>query len=323
MNRRRGIAAVLLGVPALARAQRAGAPARVGLLGIGADPQRRTEWQPFIEGLRALGYTEGANLQIETAFAGGDATRIEALPQDLVRRGVDVIVTTGNRETRAALNASPGAPVVMLFVPDPVAQGFVQSLARPGGNVTGLTNMVPGLSQKYVELMRELLPDARQLAVVTSPSNPVAEHRAELEAAARRVNVDIRYVQVTAAPGFAQELARARKDGAQGIIVTQDPLTYLHRQALTDAARSLRLPGLYWLREYVQAGGLMTYSASRPDLMRRGAAHVDKLLRGARAAELPVEQPTLFELVINAGTARAIGLPVPRSLLLRADEVIE
>lgn len=318
VDRRRALAAIGA-VPFAARAQLAPRVHRVGLVSIaGAE----STWQPLVDGLRAMNYVEGRNLQLLPAFANGNAERIGPMVEQLVRDGVDVIVTSGNRETRAAVAATSTIPVVMLFVPDPVSQGFARSLGQPGGNVTGLTNMVPGLSQKYVELMRELLPDAQQLAVVASPSNPVAEHRAELDAAAQRARLGLRYLPVSAQGDIEPALARARRGGVQGLIVTQDPLTFLHRRALVQAAEAHRLPAIYWAREYVDAGGFMTYSARIADLVRRGAVFVDKLLRGARAAELPIEQPTTFELVVNLKTAQAIGTPVSASFLLRADEVL-
>jgi len=316
---RRQVVAALGAWPAIVGAQGAVRVHRVGMVSLAGG---EATWQPLAEGLSALGYVERKNLELRPTFANGDPSRLSAMVEQLVRDGVDVIVTSGNRETRAALAATSTIPVVMLFVPDPVSQGFVKSLARPGGNATGLTNMVPGLSQKYVELMRELLPEAQQLAVVASPSNPVGEHRHELDAAARRARLSLRYVSVAAEAEVEPAISLARRNGANGIIVTQDPLTFLHRRILVQAAERQRLPGIYWAREYVDAGGFMTYSARIADLVRRGATFVDKLLRGARAAELPVEQPTTFELVVNMKAAEAAGIKVPPSFLLRADELL-
>lgn len=318
LYRRQAVAAIA-GWPVLASAQNASRMPRVGLVSIaGAD----STWQPMIDGMHALGHVQGRNVQFVTAFANGDASRIGTLVDQLVRDGVDVIVTSGNRETRAALSATSTVPVVMLFVPDPVSQGFVKSLARPAGNVTGLTNMVPGLSEKYVELMRELLPDAQQLGVVASPSNPVGEHRLELERAASRAKLALRYVPVAAEAEMEPALAHAKRNGVQGLVVTQDPLTFLHRRTLVQAAERHRLPAIYWARDYVDAGGLMTYSARIADLVRRGATFVDKLLKGASAGDLPIEQPTTFELVLNLKSAQVTGIKVPPSFLVRADEII-
>jgi putative tryptophan/tyrosine transport system substrate-binding protein len=316
---RRQMVATLGAWPAIVRAQVAVRVYRVGMVSLAGG---EATWRPLAEGLSALGYVNGHNLELRSTFANGDPGRLSAMVEQMVRDGVDVIVTSGNRETRAALAATSTIPVVMLFVPDPVSQGFVKSLARPGGNATGLTNMVPGLSQKYVELMRELLPDAQQLAVVTSPSNPVREHRQELDSAASRARLSLRYVSIATEAEVEPAISLARRNGASGIVVTQDPLTFQHRRILVQAAEKQRLPGIYWAREYVDAGGFMTYSARIADLVRRGATFVDKLLRGAQVAELPVEQPTTFELVVNLKAAEAAGIKVPSSFLLRADELL-
>src|SRR5262249_47534650 len=193
--------------------------------------------------------------------------------------------------------ATSSIPIVMMVVTDPVAQGLAASLARPGGNVTGLTSLVPGLSQKYVELLREVLPAAARFTVVVSPANPPPEQRRELEEAGRVLGVAVSVVQVSGPDDFAAVLARAKQDGVAGIIAPSDPVTFLHRRALAQLALQHGLPGIYWAREYVEEGGLMTYSASLADLRRRAATYVDKLLRGARPADLPIEQPTRFELI--------------------------
>jgi putative ABC transport system substrate-binding protein len=211
----------------------------------------------------------------------------------------------------------------MWLVDDPVGGGLVASLARPGGNVTGLTRFVDGLSQKYVELLREVVPSASRFAVVVSPLNPRPDIRRELEVAGRALGVMLTIAHVSSAGDFDDVLARVKKDGAAGIIATSDALTFLHRPTLAQIALKHRLPGIYWSREYVDVGGLMTYSANINDLRRRAATYVDRILRGASPADLPVERPTRFELIINAKTAKALGLTMPPSLLLRADQVIE
>jgi putative ABC transport system substrate-binding protein len=270
-----------------------------------------------------LGYVEGRNLVIRPAFADGNPERLPALVAELVGMKVDAIVTTGPRETVAAKRATAVIPIVMTVVPDPVAQGFVASLSRPGGNVTGLTNFVPGLGQKYVELLHEALPSATRFAVVASLPNPLPETRQELEAAGRLLGITVSVARVSGPDDFDSALARAKRDGAAGIIVTSDGVTWRHRKSLVPLALKHRLPAIYWAREYVDDGGLMTYSASVADLRRRGATYVDKILKGARPADLPVEQPTTFELVINLKAAKALGLTMPPSLLQRAHQVIE
>jgi putative ABC transport system substrate-binding protein len=207
-------------------------------------------------------------------------------------------------------------------VEDPVAEGFVKSLAQPGTNVTGLTSLVPGLSQKYVELLNEALPTARRFGVVAT-RDPVPENRHELEAAVKARGLTLSFLVVSEPVDFDTTLARAKRDGVTGIVAPVDGVTFRHRRALVEAALKHRLPGIYWAREYGEAGGLLTYGASLADLRRHAAIYVDKILRGARPADLPIEQPTKFDLVINLKTAKALGLTIPPSLLVRADQVIE
>jgi putative ABC transport system substrate-binding protein len=237
-----------------------------------------------------------------------------------VRANVDVIVASAPVETAAAKRATTSIPIVMWLVPDPVGQGLVASLPRPGGNVTGLTSLVPGLSQKYVELLREAVPSAQRFAVV---GNPAPATRREVEAAGRVLGVTVFVAQVSEPNDFDHVLARAKKDGAAGIIVALDGVTFLNRRTFVPLSLKHGLPGIYWAREYVEEGGLMTYSANIDDLRRRAATFVDKILKGAKPADLPVEQPTKFELVINLKAAKVLGLTIPQSLLLRADQVVE
>jgi putative ABC transport system substrate-binding protein len=312
--------------PLAAEAQQAAKVYHVGLLSVGGSPTTwRVGYRPFIEAMRDLNYVEGRNLIIRPAFADGKAERLPALVTELLSGKVDVIVTTANRETAAVKRASSSIPIVAWLLSDPVTEGLIASLARPGGNITGLTGFVPGLSQKYVELLREVVSSAQRFTVITSPVNPSREIRRELETAGRALGVTVSVAHVTGSgPNtFDSVLARAKKDGAAGIIATPDGMTFLHRRTLVQGALNHRLPGIYWSRDYVEAGGLMAYSADIDDLRRRVATHVDKILRGAIPADLPVEQPTTFELVINLKTAKALGLTIPPSLLARADQVIE
>jgi putative ABC transport system substrate-binding protein len=317
------VAGGLLAAPLAAGAQPATKVYHVGILSIGSDPTWRIPWKPFTEAMSELGYVEGRNLVIRPAFADGSPERLPALVAELVRAKVDAIVTTGPRETVAAKRATALIPIVMTVVPDPVAQGFVASLSRPGGNITGLTNFVPGLGQKYVELLRDVLPSATRFAVVASLPNPPPETWRGLEGAGRLLGITLSLARVSGPDDFDGALARAKRDGAAGFIATNDGVTWRHRQPLVQLALKHRLPAIYWAREYVEDGGLMTYSASVVDLRRRAAIHVDKILKGARPADLPVEQPTKFELVVNLRTAKALGLTISPSLLQRADEVIE
>ncbi len=243
-----------------------------------------------------LGYVEGRNLVIRPAFADGSPERLPALVAELVRARVDAIVTTGPRETVAAKRATALIPIVMTVVPDPVAQGFVASLSRPGGNITGLTNFVPGLGQKYVELLRDVLPSATRFAVVASLPNPPPETWRELEGAGRLLGITLSLARVSGPDDFDGALARAKRDGAAGFIATSDGVTWRHRQPLVQLALKHRLPAIYWAREYVKDEG---------------------------QARRPPRRPTKFELVVNLRTAKALGLTIPPSLLQRADEVID
>jgi putative ABC transport system substrate-binding protein len=322
-SRRVFIAAVagsLLAAPRAGRAQEAGKTYTVGLVSIGTDPGQSSLWQSFIDGMRERGYVEGRNLVVKRAF--GNPDRLAGMLAELVAARVDAIVTTGPRETRTARRATATIPIVMTFVEDPVAEGFVKSLAQPGTNVTGLTSLVPGLSQKYVELLNEALPTARRFGVVAT-RDPVPENRHELEAAVKARGLTLSFLVVSEPVDFDTTLARAKRDGVTGIIAPVDGVTFRHRRALVEAALKHRLPGIYWAREYGEAGGLLTYGAGLVDLRRQAAIYVDKILRGARPADLPIEQPTKFDLVINLKTAKALGLTIPPSLLVRADQVIE
>src|ERR1700730_902809 len=314
------VAGSILAAPRAGRAQEASKTYTVGLVSIGTDPGQSSLWQSFIDGMRERGYVEGRNLVVKRAF--GNPDRLAGMLAELVAARVDAIVTTGPRETRTARRATATIPIVMTFVEDPVAEGFVKSLAQPGTNVTGLTSLVPGLSQKYVELLNEALPTARRFGVVAT-RDPVPESRHELEVAVKARGLTLSFLVVSEPVDFDTTLARAKRDGATGIIAPVDGVTFRHRRALVEAALKHRLPGIYWAREYGEAGGLMTYGASLVDLRRQAAIYVDRILQGAKPAELPIKQPTKFDLVINLKTAKALGLTIPPSLLVRADQVIE
>ena len=282
------VAGSLLAAPRAGRAQEASKTYTVGLVSIGTDPGQSTLWQSFIDGMRERGYVEGRNLVVKRAF--GNPDRLAGMLAELVAARVDAIVTTGPRETRAARRATATIPIVMTFVEDPVAEGFVKSLAQPGTNVTGLT---------------------------------VPENRHELESAVKARGLTVSFLVVSEPVDFDTTLARAKRDGVTGIIAPVDGVTFRHRRALVEAALKHRLPGIYWAREYGEAGGLLTYGAGLVDLRRHAAIYADKILRGARPADLPIKQPTKFDLVINLKTAKALGLTIPPSLLVRADQVIE
>jgi putative ABC transport system substrate-binding protein len=327
MSRRRLIVAgaSLVAIPVRAMAQSTGRTYTVGVLSVGAPaPAPEVDfWIPFINGMRELGYVEGRNLVVKRAAAAGSPERLRELARDLVRANADVIVTTSVRETRAARDATSTIPIVMTFVQDPVGQGLVSSLARPGGNVTGLTNFVPGMREKWVELLREAVPSASRFAVISTPPGLVPESLRDMQSAATRLGVTLSPLPVHDPGEFEAVLVRARREGATGVIAAPDPVTMQHRRAFVSLMLKHRLPAIFWAREYVDEGGLMTYSANLADLRRRAATYVDKILKGARPADLPVEQPNTFELIINLKAARALGLTLPPALLLRADETIQ
>jgi len=317
------LALSLLATPFAARAQETGRVYQVGLLTLGTDPMRSGFWQRFLEAMRELNYVEGRNLIVRRAFAEGNDDLLPSLVADLVQAKVDAIVTTSTLETRAAKQATTTIPIVMTVAPDPVEQGLVASLAHPGGNVTGLTSMAPGTSQKLVELLRETVPSVSRFAVVASPKGPFPEIRHELQTASHQVGVALSFIGIAGTDNLESALVRAKKGGAGALIAPLNAFTYRYREKLVQLALKHRLPGIYWVRDYVEAGGLMSYGTNFGDVGRRAAYFVDRILKGTKPADLPVEQPTKFELVINLKTARALGLTIPQSLLLRADPVIE
>jgi putative ABC transport system substrate-binding protein len=235
---------------------------------------------------------------------------------------VDVIVVTSTREALVAKRATSTIPIVITVALDPVGDGLVASLARPGGNVTGNTGVVPGVSQKFVELLHQLVPPALRFAVITSPTASSEEMRRELQTSAQPAGLALSFIEVRAADDIDRALQQAKNAGAEGIIAPLGAVTYSHRAQLVRLALEQRLPGVYWHRDFVEAGGLMSYGPNALELAVRSSYYVDKILKGAKPAELPVEQPTKFELVINLKTAMALRLAIPQSLLLRADEVI-
>jgi putative ABC transport system substrate-binding protein len=281
-------------------------------------------WNALIEAMREYDYLEGRNLIIRRGATGdGRPDRLPEFVSGFLRDGVDIIVTTSTRETLAAKQATSTIPIVMTLSPDPVAQGLVASLARPGGNVTGVTNLVPGISQKYVELLRETVPSASRVVVVTGRRGPFPGIRQDLEVAAHTFGVTLSFAGIQTPLDIDKAIAQAKKDGAGGIIVPLDVITGIHREHLAKVAIQHRLPSIYWQRTYVDSGGLMSYGFALAELGRRAAVYVNKILKGAKPADLPVERPTKFELVINLKTAKALGLTIPQSLLLRADQIIQ
>jgi putative ABC transport system substrate-binding protein len=278
--------------------------------------------EAFLAGLRQLGYAEGQNIAIEWRLAEGRFDRLPELATELVRLKVDVILAPGPPYVSAAKNATTTIPIVFALVPDPVATGLVASMARPGGNMTGLATNEVEMQGKRLELLKEIVPGLGRVAVLTNPGSD-DRHRA-VEHAAALLGIQREVVTVARAEeiGEAFTLMKAKRVGAV-MELPRSPLFFAHRQRIADLAVQNRLPAACYSKEYVEAGCLLYYGASLQDVLRRSAQYVDKILKGAKPGELPVEQPTKFELVINVKTAKALGLTVPQSVLLRADEVIQ
>ena len=311
--------------PLVARAQQGAKIYRIGVLNAGIDPIHNPILAPFVEALRELGWIEGKNFVYEIRFANNQLDRLPSLAAELVGLNVDLIVTVGTLAPLAAKRATPIIPIVMTSSGDPLGSGLVTSLGRPGGNVTGLSGMVPDLGGKRLELLKEALPEISRVAVLWNPANPQSARTfKEAENAAHLLGIDIQSFGVTGPDelGGAFEAIRSTHPDAL-IAIVEDPLMFDNRQQITDFVAAIGVPAIYGLREFAEVGGLMTYGALLSDLFRRSAGYVDKILKGAKPGDLPVQQPTKFEFVINLKAAKKIGLTVPPSLLARADEVIE
>lgn len=313
---------LLLALAPVAGAQAARVP-RVGYLGLG-KPGVSLVGDAFRHGLRELGYVEGRSIIVETRLADGDEARLRAFARELVDLKVDVIVAAGSPAIQAARAATRRIPIVMAVSGDPVAAGFVASYGRPGANVTGLSSISPELIGKRLELLKEIVPGLARVALLSNPESPerTAEIRS-LEAAAKALRVQLHVVEVRRPadlePGFAQ-IRRAQDDALVGL---GDAFTFANRARIIDLATQARIAAIFPSREFVEAGGLISYGPSLPDLFRRSATYVDRILRGASPAGLPIEQPSKFELVINRRTELLLGLDIPLALLHRADHVLE
>jgi ABC-type uncharacterized transport system substrate-binding protein len=313
------LSAMLFAPCSFAEAQQPGKIPRIGYLGGTATARI----DAFRQGLRELGYVEGKNVVIESRFTEGKPDRLAALAAELVRLKVDVIVTAGSNPTRAAKEATATIPIVMAQDPDPVGNGFVASLARPGGNITGLSNLGPELSGKRLELLKEVVPRVKRVAVFgtsTFPGN--AQILRETELAAGAFRLQLQYLDVLDPKNIETAFRAASKGRAEAVLVLAGPVFTSQRPQLADLAVKSRLPAIYYATEFVEDGGLMTYGANRSDLSRRAATYVDKILKGTKPADLPVEQPKKFEFIINLKAAKQIGLTIPPNVLARADKVI-
>jgi putative tryptophan/tyrosine transport system substrate-binding protein len=318
-----GCAAVL---PRAARAQQASPLPRVGLVSIGADPGDPVVFRPFLEQLRELGYVEGRNIILERRFAAGRDELIGDFVADLVQRKVDIIVVTGNRESITAKHATSTIPIVTIVSSDPIRTGLAASLAHPGGNVTGLTTMDWGIYGKRIEILKQVVPNLSKAALLLSLGNgtyaPGSPWAHDVETDARSLGVEL-FIVETDPTSVESAIASAAAAGAQALVGASDGTVVARRREIAESAITYRLPTMFAFRENVVVGGLMMYAARVADLSRRAAFFVDRILKGSKPSDLPIEQPTAFELIINLKTAKILDLTVPPLLLAQADEVIE
>jgi putative ABC transport system substrate-binding protein len=296
---------------------------RIGFLSSVSSSSVSARTEAFRQGLRELGYIEGKNIVIEWRFAEGNTDRLREFAAELVRLKVDVIVTGGPAVNRPAKEATTTIPIVLGFDNDPVGNGFAASLARPGGNITGLSTYYPEISGKQLEILKEVIPKLSRVAVLGNSIQPGnLQSLRETELAAAGLGVQIHYLDVRESKDIEAAFRAAGKDHVGAVLVLGNVVVTAHPKQFVELAAKSRLPAMYWSPEFVEAGGLMTYSVNIPDLFRRTATYVDKILKGAKPADLPVEQPTKFEFVINLKAAKQIGLTIPPNVLARADRVI-
>jgi len=317
-----GIAGLSLGLSAAlpSRAQSSTRPV-IGLLDGG---ERLAWWAAFRQQMKELGYVEGKNIVFEPRYAKGKFAQLPALAQELIRLNAFVIVTTSTAAAQAASQATDRIPIVMATGTDHVSLGLVSSLARPGANVTGLSTISDELTGKRVELLREILPRMARLAVVWQSDNiGSAASIRDLQSVTRTLKIALQNVGVRKAEDLSEAFLTAARERAEAVFVVISPLLYGERQRIADLALKHRFPTMNTASEFVDAGGLLSYGASYPDLFRRAAVYVDKILKGAKPGDLPIEQPTKFETVVNLKTARALGVVIPQAILLRADRVID
>ena len=318
----RGAAAWLLAAPRATHAQREGNPRRIGYLSLRRGPGAPDD--AFLQGMRDHGYVEGQNLLVEYRWAAEREDRLPDLARELVSLDVEVLVTSATPAVSAATRATSAIPIVMQSAADPIGSGFITNLARPGGNVTGLTLLSGELAGKRLQLMQELVPPSARVAVLALDNAFATPLLLEaMQSAARQLDVDLVVQLVANAEDLSKCFMAFKRAGAQSLIVQQSPFTAGQREKILQLAARHRLPAMYESSLFVNAGGLVAYGPDLVQMFRRSAAFVDKILRGAKAGDLPIEQPTKFELIINLKTAKALGIAIPPSMLLRADTVIQ
>jgi putative ABC transport system substrate-binding protein len=316
------VAAVVV-APLVAEAQHARKLYRIGFLGNSTAALESNLVAPWREGLRELGYVEGRDVVVEYRWAEGHYERFPALIEELLALKVDVIVTAGTPAALAVKRATATVPLVMVAVGDPVSTGLVTSLARPGGNVTGLVSIAPDLEGKRLELLREIVPKLSHVILLVNPANAFHVVSEKLvRAAARQLDLKVQFIGVRAESEFDHAFDLITRERPGALIMLADRLFLHHRARIVEFAARNRLPAVYAYRELVEAGGLMSFGPSYPEMHRRAAYFVDKILKGVKPADLPVEQPSKFELVINLKTAKTLGLTIPSSVLVRADQLI-
>ncbi len=317
-----GTVASLASAPLVA--QTATRTPRVGYLFSFKPAEGQHLWEACRQGLRELGYVEGRNIIVEPRWAEGQYDRLSELAAELIRLKVDVIVVAATPGSLAVKAATSTIPVVIVAVADPTRVGLAASLARPGGNITGLSLLTPELSGKRLQLISDLLPGTKKVAVLLNPNNNSHNvFRDETAEAGKQLNIQIDSLEARNPVEIGRAFQEASKRGVHGLIVFDDPVIWSYRKVVVAAADTARIPTIYGYSEYVSEGGLISYGPHRPDLYRRTASYVDKMLKGAKPADLPIERPTRFELYVNAKTAKSLGLTIPTALRLTADEVFE
>jgi putative ABC transport system substrate-binding protein len=318
------LAGALLATPLAADAQSQAPTPRIGMLSSFSPADAAPWYRAFLQGLRDLGWIEGTNVSLTYRYAEGHTDRLPGLVAELVQLKVDLIVTSVTPDTLAAKNATRTIPIVMAAAGDPVATGIVESLARPGGNITGLAQMVLQLAAKRLELLKEMAPKLSRVGVIWNPDDVVAAQMwKDIQLPARQLGLQLYSLEVRSLPDFDKAFERATSARVGALVISPAPLFVTNEQRIADFALKGRLPSIFHLKGFVERGGLAAYGPDRADMFRRAATYVDQILKGAKPASLPVQQPTKFQLVINLKTAKALGLTIPPSLLQRADEVIQ
>ena len=320
------IAGSAVGWPLAARAQRPDAMRKIGMI-MGfpeSDPQARPRVNAFLAALQELGWNDGGNFKMEYRWAAGEADRIRAAAADLVAQAPDIIVANGSEVTSAVKSYTRAIPIIFVQVSDPVGLGVVESLARPGGNVTGLTHFEYSVSEKWLQLLKEIAPSVSRVVVLLNSSNPAANgHYRAIEAVARPLGVQTKLADVKDAAEIEDAISSHTSEPSGGLIIVPDNVTLIHRERIVAAAARHRLPAMYPYRYFVAAGGLVCYGVNVPDLFKRAASYVDRVFKGTKPADLPVQGPIKFDWVINLKTAKALGLTIAPTVLARADEVID